>query len=234
MQNIRKPIKVVFTGPPGCGKGTYARILCRIWDTAHVSTGDLIRSLTACESTPVRDELTKYTSTGLLVPDHVVTELCKDRLRQHEVKGWILDGFPRTLQQAKSLEEFSSPQLCVNFQIPKNIVLQKLMGRRTCLLCGGNFNLTDIREGSFDMPAILPSGSCRCSGRPPLGRREDDTPAIIEKRIQIYESETLPVIRYYEEMGRLMSFRVHRGVKDTPQLEQMIFSYLRRCSWSDT
>lgn len=167
---------------------------------------------------------------GILIQDSVASEMC----RQHIINSarqtsWILDGFPRTIQQAEALRSFAPPHACINFHLPANILLSKLLGRRICTTCGGNFNVADIYHPPFQLPAILPKTECvHCGGKPPLTKRSDDTKESIQRRLDLHEQLTTPMLKKYDAEGLLLNFEVVKGIDDIPRLEETIISFLRR------
>eukprot|EP00922_Rhytidocystis_sp_ex-Travisia-forbesii_P003434 GHVS01005008.1.p1 GENE.GHVS01005008.1~~GHVS01005008.1.p1 ORF type:complete len:139 (+),score=19.44 GHVS01005008.1:186-602(+) len=122
--------KLLFLGPPGGGKGTYAAAISHKWAIPHISTGEIIRHEVKSHS-KLGQEFSSYSDSGSLVPDELVVEIAKKRLSQSDAQhGYILDGFPRTTSQAESLRHFSDPSLCVNIQLPNEFLIMKLAGRR--------------------------------------------------------------------------------------------------------
>ena len=227
-RHLRNAVTLIFAGPPGSGKGTYGKILARRWGICHVSIGDLIRS--DISNTVIGVGTKSGADRGLLLPDSLVVEICKQYIRSKpEQRSWILDGFPRTLRQAESLWEFAKPHACVNFHLPNSILLKKLLGRRICKTCGGSFNLAGIQEPPYDMPPILPRKDCNaCKGEAPLLRRADDTVETIQRRLATHEQSTRPMINQYAAEGILLDFEVVKGIGDIPRLESTISSFLQR------
>lgn len=226
--SFKNGVTLIFAGPPGAGKGTYGKILAKRWGMSHVSVGELIRAERpiACLGVASKSRADR----GLLIPDDVVAEICKQHICSKPLQNsWILDGFPRTLEQADMLREFASPHVCVNFKLPFGILMQKLLGRRICKTCGQDFNMADIREIPYELPAILPQRDCKeCNGDAPLLRRVDDTAEVIQKRLKIYEKSTKPVIDLYDREGILLNFDVLHGIGDMTRLESAITSFLQR------
>lgn len=237
---------LIFSGPPGSGKGTYGKVLARRWGIRHVSIGDLIRAkLAACSSrasvNQSRDSYLRQdeeafrvskccVEQGLLIHDSVATELCKKHMGSSAQKSsWILDGFPRNMQQAEALHSFAPPDACINFHLPAEILLKKLLGRRICTTCGESFNVADIYDPPFSLPAILPEKDCvHCGGKTQLAKRQDDTKEIIQKRLDLHEQLTTPMLNHYNAEGLLLNFHVVKGIADIPRLEETIFSFLQK------
>ncbi|XP_026194216.1 uncharacterized protein LOC113147544 [Cyclospora cayetanensis] len=225
---IRKGFTIIFAGPPGSGKGTYGKILAKHWGICHVSAGDLIRGELANFSAGV--QLKSSVEEGLLIPDSIVAQLCKNYMYSNSGhKSWILDGFPRTLPQAEMLRGFAGPHVCVNFRLPSNILLQKLLARRVCKKCGENFNTADIRDTPYEMPAILPRKDCsKCGGNAPLVSRVDDTLETIQRRLDTHEKLTRPMLDQYNVEGILLNFDVVKGIADIARLQSAICSFLHK------
>ncbi|PFH32214.1 adenylate kinase [Besnoitia besnoiti] len=222
---VGRPLKLLFMGAPGAGKGTYATRLAKAWSIPHISTGDLIRDEIRAK-TPLGNLLQQHANKGDLVPDDVVTEICRKRLLKSDcAKGWILDGFPRTVKQALDLRELGRPSLCVHIFLPDNILTAKLLARRICATCGANFNIADIRSPPYDMPPLLPPADCtQCHGKPELIKRDDDTEEIVKNRLAVYKRDTEPLLQLYREEGTLLEYHVKKGVKDLLDLSSSIIS----------
>ena len=185
---------MIIIGPQGSGKGTYSSRLSPKLGIPHISTGDILRE-NIKKQTPSGIRAKEYMDRGELVPDEIVIGLLKERFERHDCKkGFILDGFPRNLVQAKELEEITHIELVLNLDVPEWILLKRLGGRVTCKKCKEIYNLDNIKpkqEGVCD----------RCGGE--LIQREDDKPEAIKKRLNEYEEKTKPLIDYYKEKGVL-------------------------------
>jgi len=188
-------MKLIFLGPPGAGKGTLAAKAVDILKLPHISTGAIFRSATAAAS-PLGLKVKAIMDAGKLVDDDTTIELVKERLTQDDVKkGYILDGFPRTIPQAEALAKFSSVDKVVNFDIPDPLILERLGGRRVCRKCGYNFHAV------FDKPKK--EGVCdHCGGE--VYTREDDKAEAIKKRLEVYRAQTAPLIDFYRKKGILV------------------------------
>lgn len=221
---LSRPLKLLFFGAPGAGKGTYASRLTKEWGIPHISTGDMIRAEIKSGS-ELGKKFREYSSSGALVPDDLVVEIARNRLAQSDcTNGWILDGFPRTIAQGRKLEEFAKPSLCVNIFLPDRLLVTKLSGRRVCADCGSNYNVADIREGEYDMPPLNPKEEdCeKCKGHPNLVQREDDTESVVRQRLQTYKDESEPLLEMYKAQEIMLNFAVKKGVKDFPELAKQI------------
>lgn len=192
-------MRVVFLGPPGSGKGTQASFLEAKYGACLVATGDILRKAVR-EQTPLGKKAREYVEKGELVPDDIMITLVTARLCEADCrKGFILDGFPRTVVQAGGLEAMltkigSSIDRVLCFRVPREVVFQRLGGRRTCKQCGYLYHLI------FNPPKR--KGLCdRCDGE--LFQREDDREETIAARLRVYEKQTTPLIDYYRRRGLL-------------------------------
>ena len=185
-------MKLIFLGPPGAGKGTLAVKAVDILKLPHISTGAIFRSAMAAGSA-LGLKVKAIVESGKLVDDETTIELVKERLGQGDAgKGYILDGFPRTIPQAEALAKFSAVDKVVNFDIPDSTVLERLGGRRVCRKCGHNFHMI------FDKPKK--DGICdHCGGE--VYTRDDDRAGAIQKRLEVYRAQTAPLIDYYRGKG---------------------------------
>jgi adenylate kinase len=191
--------RVVLLGPPGAGKGTQAKLLQDEFGACQISTGDILRKAVA-ERTPLGKEASEYINRGALVPDDVIVNLVAERLQQPDCqKGFILDGFPRTIPQAQSLDAILKAMgLGLNgvlsVQVPEDVIIERLAGRRTCRSCGA------LSHVVFNPPKK--AGVCdRCGGE--LYQRDDDREETIANRLKVYEKQTAPLANYYRERGLL-------------------------------
>ena len=182
-------MKLVIFGPPGSGKGTYASRLKLELNIVAISTGDIFRSAVK-EGTELGEKIKQYLDNGQLVPDEIVIKVLENRIREPDCKeGFILDGFPRTVEQAKALEKTVKIDAIINLLVPEQIIIKRLSNRRTCRDCGEIYNLKTLkpkRDGLCD----------KCSGS--LVQRPDDTISVIKKRFQVFEKQTQPLIKHYE------------------------------------
>ena len=195
-------MKIIFLGPPGSGKGTYSSRICEQKGWAHISTGDMFRDEIKRE-TALGKQANEYIKKGELVPDAVTIRMLKERLEREGAVGFILDGFPRTLAQARELEAITRIDTVINLVIADEIIVKKISARRTCSTCGNLYNIADIRFGEnneYHMPPILPKkeGICDKDGQA-LVQRPDDTSEVVRNRIQAYHKQTAPLITYYKK-----------------------------------
>ncbi|HJW88737.1 MAG TPA: adenylate kinase [Dehalococcoidia bacterium] len=213
---------LVFLGPPGAGKGTQAALLARRRGLKHLSSGDLLRQAVE-EGSPRGREAQKYMDKGLLVPDEVVTGLILEQLQGQE--GVVLDGFPRTLEQAQALDQAlgkGGVERALLLRVDPEELVRRISSRWTCRNCQAPYNLltNPPRE----------KGKCdECGGG--LYQRPDDTPAGIRKRLEVYQAQTTPVIEYYKEKGRLLEVDGGGGAEEVRQGMEKALSPLKGVGW---
>ena len=190
-------MKIVIFGPPGSGKGTYASRLMSRLGIPHVSTGDLVREEIR-NKTALGKEVEKYSSSGTLVPDEVITGILKKRLTAELSRGFILEGYPRTVGQAKELEKITKVDVVVNLNVPDSVIVDRLSSRLQCKKCGAIYN-------SKTMPPKV-AGKCDKDGGE-LFRRTDDQPEVIQERLKVYQQASEPVINFYRSKHLLKDIR---------------------------
>ena len=182
---------VLLLGPPGAGKGTQSKRLATAFDLEHVTTGDALRANKQMETeygTPA-----EYMDAGELVPDGLVNEIVKEALQSAD--GYVLDGYPRNLDQAEYLSEITDLDAVLYFDVSESELVDRLTGRRVCEDCGANYHV------EFDQPEV--EGVCDdCGGD--LYQREDDTEETVKERLRVYEENTAPVVQHYREEGVLV------------------------------
>jgi len=193
-------IRVVILGKQGAGKGTQCVRLARHYVVPHISTGDMFRAA-AKSGTPFGQKAKDYMDRGELIPDDIVTGLVQERLDQQDTKGrgFVLDGFPRTVYQAESLSKLLPAErdinLVIDLEVPTEVVLERLAARRVCTDCGANYSLSDRPRVDWICDV--------CSGD--VVQREDDTEDAIRRRLDLYEEQTAPLIAWYLERGLLVT-----------------------------
>ena len=185
-------MNIIFLGPPGAGKGTQAQIVCQRLRIPQVSTGDMLRAAIAA-GTEMGRKAKEYMDQGQLVPDEVVIGIVKDRLADADCqKGYILDGFPRTVEQAAALGTFAKIDVAINLDVPDDVLVKRLSGRRVCPLCGAPYHVDRLNGETV----------CRADGTP-LIQRDDDKAETVLNRLAVYHQKTAPLIDYYREAGLL-------------------------------
>ena len=189
-------MKLIILGAPGSGKGTQAKFITKSRGVPQISTGDLLREAVETQS-PLGVKASQYMNTGTLVPDDIVLELLKERLKKKDTaNGFILDGYPRNLAQANALAKITNLDLVINIDVDYALLVKRITGRRTCKSCGAIFHI------EFSPPKS--EGVCdKCSGE--LFQREDDTEKTVKKRLETYEQQTKPLIEHYTKQSILQS-----------------------------
>lgn len=203
-------MRVVLLGPPGVGKGTQAAKLAERYGVPHISTGDALREAVQ-KGTKVGLKAKSYMERGALVPDEVVIGIIGERLAQPDCrKGFILDGFPRTVNQAEALDDIlksmgTDLDAVLHITAPDQVIVERLSGRRTCRRCGRVYHIATMppkRDGICDI----------CGGE--LYQREDDKPEAIAKRLQVYREQTAPLVDYYRRRGKLVEIDGSKSVEE--------------------
>lgn len=212
-------MRLIFLGAPGAGKGTQAAYLCEKYGIPQISTGDILRKAVQ-EGTPLGRQAKSIMEQGALVPDDIIVQMVRERLAQPDCKkGYILDGFPRTIPQAESLDAIlgeAGIQLVMLFDVPQSVILQRLTSRRTCATCSKIFNMTsDPPPASMICPA--------CGGT--VIQREDDKEATVLNRLKVYDEKTAPLQGYYQTQGKLKVLAGDRPLDETRrEMDQLLAS----------
>jgi adenylate kinase len=205
-------MKINLVGPPGAGKGTQAVRLSRILGLPHVAAGDLLRAVRA-QDTPLGHTARQYMDAGQLVPDDLTIQIIEQRLAQPDAQdGLILDGFPRTVSQARALDALfarkndgsNGNEIVLCLKAPREVVLERMKGRWICQQCGRVYHILHV--------APTEAGQCDVCGAP-LFRRSDETPEIQARRYEVYEQDTLPMIDYYRQRGILVEISAEQDVE---------------------
>ena len=194
-------MKIIMLGAPGAGKGTQAKMIAEKYGIPHISTGDIFRS-NIKDGTELGMEAKKYMDQGLLVPDELTVKILLDRVARANCRnGYVLDGFPRTIPQAEVLDQALEKigdqiDFAVNVSVPDENIVKRMSGRRACVGCGATYHIEHIppkKEGICDtcgMELIL---------------REDDKPETVQNRLNVYHSQTQPLIEFYQKKGILQT-----------------------------
>lgn len=192
-------MKIVMLGAPGAGKGTQAKMISEKYNVPHISTGDIFRA-NIKENTPLGQKAKEYMDKGLLVPDELVVDLVVDRLQQDDCKkGYVLDGFPRTIPQAESLDAALAKvgdkmEYAIDVNVPDENIVNRMGGRRACVGCGATYHIV------YNPTKV--EGICDACGEK-LILRDDDKPETVQKRLGVYHEQTQPLIDYYTKAGIL-------------------------------
>jgi len=239
---------IILIGAPGVGKGTFAKLIAKQTGWKHISVGDILRHEVQ-NGTILGKEIGAELDKGNLLPDNLINSIANKHLQLLDTsyvqttsaepiaqwgKAVLLDGYPRTLGQATSLTPTQRmigtndkcASVAVHVVLEPWVAVQKLLHRSECATCGDGFNTADVMSHGYDMPAILPNkstcrlGAAKCD--PVLVNRNGDKDDIIASRMEEYEAKTKPIVSYYALRGELAVFNVKKGVKDTPQLLQLM------------
>ncbi len=218
-------LRILIFGPPGSGKGTRARLISRLLNIPVITIGDMLREEVSRE-TEVGLRAKEYMDRGELVPDELVIRLIEERLRKADCsKGFILDGFPRNLNQAEALDRMLREigvklDLVLNVVVDPEVVVERLTLRRWCPKCGAIYNL------KYDPPKV--DEICdECGAR--LIQRSDDREEVVRRRLKVYEEQTKPVLQRYIERGLVREIRGDIPIEEIPrEVEKVIQLYLKR------
>ncbi len=210
-------MRIVLLGPPGAGKGTQAELLAGRLGLIHISTGDILREHVE-KGTELGLQAKKFMDSGKLVPDDLVVDIVAERLKEKGARGFVLDGFPRNLPQARALnkvlKELDLPlDIVLYLALETNEILRRLSARLFCPDCGANYN-------QISSPSEIP-GRCDNCGQT-LKKREDDQPETVHRRLKVYEAETAPLIDYYKTSSIL------KEVPASAELSEVLQEILRR------
>lgn len=210
-------MRIILLGPPGAGKGTQAEKITEQYPVAHISTGDMLRA-NVKSGTKLGLEAKSYMDSGRLVPDSVIVAMMESRLLEDDCKeGFLLDGFPRTVPQARALDQLLDRLgIALNgvvlLDVDDDTVVKRLSGRRMCRNCGKIFNV------SFK-PSARGSICDSCGGQ--LYQRDDDQESVIRQRLAVYHEQTAPLIAYYRDRGQLHRIDAEKGDAVFGQIDSM-------------
>ena len=195
-----KSMKIIMLGAPGAGKGTQAKMIADKYSIPHISTGDIFRA-NIKNGTELGKKAKEYMDKGLLVPDELTVDLVIDRVAQDDcANGYVLDGFPRTIPQAESLDKALTERnekidYAINVEVPDENIINRMSGRRACLACGATYHIVHI-------PTKVEGICDRCGEK--LVLRDDDKPETVKNRLDVYHDQTQPLIEYYSNKGALV------------------------------
>ena len=213
---------IVLLGAPGTGKGTQAENISKWYGVPHISTGDIFRQAIK-DQTPLGAQAKRYMDNGALVPDEITVAIARDRLAENDcANGYILDGFPRTKDQALAFdimlaERGDSIDRVVNINVDEGTLIRRLSGRRTCVACGAGYHLSDYPPKSAD--------ECDKCGAA-LYQRDDDKEETIRRRLTVYNEQTYPLIVYYKEKGLIADVFVDKNNDVKELVTEAIFRAL--------
>ncbi len=194
-------MKIIMLGAPGAGKGTQAKQIADKYGIPHISTGDIFRANLKA-GTELGKKAKEYMDKGLLVPDDLTCDLVMDRIAQDDCKnGFVLDGFPRTIPQAEALDAalgkiHEKMDYAIDVDVPDENIVSRMAGRRACPNCGATYHIVSV-------PTKVEGICDRCGSQVVL--RDDDKPETVKKRLDVYHTQTQPLIEYYQKQGILKS-----------------------------
>ena len=242
-------VNLLLMGRPGTGKSSYGSLLAKRINADLITAGDILRDHVQ-KGTETGLAIQDCQRMGRLADDKLVADAVKSYLIDkygeesaipaNKVKGehstkrkvrFILDGFPRTVAQAEMMEESEywpehlTADVAISIDVPDQICIDKVLGRRICRECGGNYNVTDINYDGYVMPPSMPNPPCPCDREENWMKREDDKEEIISARISDFHKETKPIIQHYESIGEMLHFRPYRGFDDMEELELLVLNY---------
>lgn len=196
-------MKIILLGAPGSGKGTMAQKLTNDLKIPQISTGDIFRK-NLKEETPLGLQVKDIMARGDLVPDEITIEIVKNRLAEPDcANGYILDGFPRSIVQARALDTFQQIDCAINLDVDKETIVTRLSGRRFCPDCNGTFHVSTLVNA-----AVCPV----CGGK--LIIRADDSEATVRERLRVYDENTFPLIDYYTKQGKVLTVDGNGGIDE--------------------
>ena len=187
-------MNIILLGAPGAGKGTQASKIVDAFGLPHISTGDIFRE-NIKNQTQIGLLAKSYIDKGQLVPDEVTCKIVEERIQRPDCeKGYMLDGFPRTIAQAEALDKITNVDLVINIDVDMSLLMERLCGRGVCRDCGESYHVSKIGEAT----------TCtRCGGE--LYQRKDDNPETVQSRLDVYNAQTSPLIDYYTKQGKLFN-----------------------------
>ena len=203
-------MRLILLGAPGAGKGTQAEVICNTLNIPAISTGNILREAKA-KGTPLGLEAATYMDSGKLVPDELVINILKERLKEDGGQnGFMLDGFPRTVPQAEALDQMGVViDRVVDLEVPDDKIMARLSGRRVCEKCGSSYHV-------LYKPTKVEGVCDRCGGK--TVQRKDDAPETIKERLEVYHAQTEPLKDYYKKTGKLVVVEGQEEVADTTAL----------------
>jgi len=214
-------VNFIIFGPPGAGKGTYTSSLSGLLKIAGIATGDIFREEIK-RNTVLGRKVAGFVNKGVLVPDEITIDVLKKKVSEpNSQKGFILDGYPRTMAQAKALEKIAEIDAVIRIIVPEWIIIERLSNRRICGNCGAIYNLRHLK------PKV--EGVCdKCSGQ--LYQREDDKPEVVKERLKVYEKQTQPLIDYYKQITPILEVE-NKEIDAPPEITvEKIMNQLRKAN----
>ena len=197
-------MNLILLGAPGAGKGSQSAAITEKYGIPHISTGDILRQ-NVKDGTPIGKKAKEYMDKGALVPDDVVIEIVRQRIAQPDCKkGYLLDGFPRTKEQAEALDKITKIDKVINLDVDLKLLLGRLTGRRVCDVCGEPYHVSTMK-----------GDKCTKCGKGKLIQRSDDNEESVNKRLNVYAAQTAPLIAYYKAKGNLVTVNGSLSIEGT-------------------
>ncbi|MBR3144541.1 MAG: adenylate kinase [Clostridia bacterium] len=203
-------MNLILLGAPGAGKGTMAAVIAKKYDIPTVSTGNIIRAALKSGS-EMGKKAKEYTDKGALVPDSIVIDIIKERLAEKDCKnGFILDGFPRTIVQAKALDDMGVKiDAALLLDAPDELIIERMSGRRVCEKCGASYHIVTIKPKRENVCDV-------CGGA--LVTRDDDKPETVKSRLAVYHEQSEPLVDYYKAQNKLLKAEVDNNYEHTAKV----------------
>ncbi|SJK86258.1 adenylate kinase [Babesia microti strain RI] len=217
-------IGLILIGPPGIGKGTFGIALSKVLGFPHLSSSQLLTNFNNMTN-DIRDTI----KSGALVDDKTVNTLFESALVDDQYKnGVILDGYPRTIDQANFMHHKFEKIICIHLLLDESILLQRLTGRLVCQDCKKCYNSCDIHNEKYKMSRLMPTEEDlqKCKGCNNLKTRPDDKPDVVKNRVDVYMKSTAPLIKFYSDKGLIEDFEIREGLGDLPRLVERIKSLI--------
>ena len=200
-------MKLILLGAPGAGKGTQAEVICKVLNIPAISTGNILKAAMKNE-TPLGLKAKSFIESGQLVPDDVIIDIVKSRIQEDDCKnGFLFDGFPRTLAQAEALDQMGvSIDRVINLRVSDELIVRRISGRRSCAACGAVYHVENKKPRQDNI--------CDICGEN-LVVRSDDEPQTVQKRLQVYRTQTKPLEKYYADKDLLVEVDGEKDAKET-------------------
>jgi adenylate kinase len=212
-------LNIVLLGSPGAGKGTYAGILSKKYEIPTISVGDIFRNEIK-NVTNLGKKVKLYVSKGELVPDEIVIEVVKNRLNENDCEqGFILDGYPRTVNQAEAMNTFKKIGIALNFVVPDEVIMSRISGRRTCSKCGAIYHIKNI-------PPKIEDVCDKCGS--PLFQRSDEKDEVVKNRLTVYRKKTKPVADYLRIKGLLVDIDAKYPLEEINKIISQCEKYIQK------
>lgn len=207
-------MKIILLGGPACGKGVQAKLICEKYNLLNISTGELLRDEIKSK-TALSKKIKEIVTSGSLVQDDIVCELVKQKLLSNTKDGYLLDGFPRTMNQAKMFSEYDKPSVVILLETDYKVALTRVLNRRVCLNC----------KASLDVSDLVNNHCPKCFGA--IATRADDNEQTFKKRYEIYKMQSAPLIKYYGDMGVLVRVQNDQSINETFNIIDYYLSKLK-------